>query len=464
MSRRTVVGSLLVVALVTAGAFVATGGLGPGSPAAASVPSSSLVPSGLSAATNNAAPSATAAPASSASASPAPSPTSSAGPSASPAPGQTGVAVSPTLAKRLQKALDRYATANRLPGTSVTVTWPDGRSWTGTSGYADVKAGRAVTADTLFPIASMSKTFTSALILGLVEDRKLSLDARVSALLPTVRLGTPGKPIPTAITVRMLLDHTSGLADYFFGKGIDKDLMAARGATWTADRALTYVGKPLGKPGRSWHYSNTNYLLLGLIAEHVGKAPFATLVRERLLGPAGLKDAYVQVAEKPRGPLALGYYYNSPSRAAAPVGLADSRRTVVPFTSVITAAGPAGNVASTSADLARWARALYGGSLLTPAMLALAVGDAKATAPYRPYVAYGLGVQVTRIDGHRAYGHSGRFIGVRGELRYLPGPGLAIAVLTNQNGVDLRPLTARLVSLALPKPPASPAASPSPSP
>ena len=60
---------------------------------------------------------------------------------------------------------------------------------------------------------------------------------------------------------------------------------------------------------------------------------------------------------------------------------------------------------------------------------------------------YGLGVQVTRIDGHRAYGHSGRFIGVRGELRYLPGPGLAIAVLTNQNGADVRPLTAKLVAL-----------------
>ncbi len=368
------------------------------------------------------------------------------------------MAVNAGLAKRLQKVLDRYAAANRLPGTSVTITWPDGRSWTGTSGYADVKAGRPVTADTVFPIASMSKTFTAALILSLVDDGKLSLDAKVAPLLPGVRLGSTGKPIPAAITVRMLLDHTSGLADFFFGKGIDKALMAARGATWTARRALTFVGTPLSKPGRSWHYSNTNYLLLGLLAERVGGAPFAEQVRERLFKPAGLEDAYVQVAEKPHGPLALGYYYNSPSRTAAPIGLADAARTIVPFTSVVTAAGPAGNVASTSADLAAWARALYGGRLLKPETLALAVGDAKSTAPYRPYVPYGLGVQVTRIDGHRAYGHSGRFIGVRGELRYLPGPGLAIAVLTNQNGVDLRPLTARLVALALPKPaaPASP--------
>ena len=210
----------------------------------------------------------------------------------------------------------------------MTITWPDGRSWTGTSGYADVKAGRPVTADTVFPIASMSKTFTAALVLSLVDDGKLSLDAKVAPLLPGVRLGSAGKSIPAAITVRMLLDHTSGLADFFFGKGIDKALMAARGATWTAQRALTFVGTPLSKPGRSWHYSNTNYLLLGLLAERVGGAPFAEQVRERLFTPAGLEDAYVQVAEKPRGPLALGYYYNSPSRTAAPIGLADAARTI----------------------------------------------------------------------------------------------------------------------------------------
>ena len=360
----------------------------------------------------------------------------------------------PVLAARLQASLARFATANRLPGTSVTITWADGRTWTGTTGYADVKVGRAITADTTFAIASMSKTFTAALILGLVDDGKLRLDTKVATILPLVRLGTPPKAIPAAITIKMLLDHTSGLADYFFGQGVDKALMADRGATWSAERALAYVGKSTGKPGRSWHYSNTNYLLLGLVAEQVGKAPYARLVRERLLDPFGLRNAYVQGAEKPRGPLAFGYYYNRPGKSARPILLADSRQTIVPFTSVVTAAGPAGNVAATSADLAAWARALYGGSVLRPETLSLAVGDTKATKPYRPSVPYGMGVQVTRVDGRRAWGHSGRFIGVRGELRYLPAAGLAIAVLTNQNGVDLRPLTAKLVSLAQPKPPA----------
>ena len=348
--------------------------------------------------------------------------------------------------------LDRYARAYRLPGASVTITWPDGRTWTGVTGMADVRTGRKVAPDTAFAIASMSKTFTSALVLSLIDEGKLSLDTKVATLLPAVRLGTPGVPIPAGVTVRMLLDHTSGLADYFFGKGIDAALTAQRGATWTAERALSYVGKPLGKPGRSWHYSNTNYLLLGLLAEEVAGKPFATQVRDRFLDPLKLDGAFIQVAEPPSGPLAQGYYYTSPSLSALPKAMADARRTVVPFTSVVTAAGSAGDVAATSADLAAWARALYGGSVLKPATLAEAIADAKKTAKFHPYVPYGLGVQVTKIGDRRAYGHSGRFIGVRGELRYLPDEGLAIAIVANQNGVDTRPLVAKLISLALPKP------------
>ena len=101
----------------------------------------------------------------------------------------------------------------------------------------------------------MSKTFLAALIFRLVEEGRLSLDDVVAALLPEVRVGK-------TVTVRMLLDHTSGLADFFFSKGIDKALLANRGATWTAARALGYVGKPYFPPGSGWHYSNTNYLLL----------------------------------------------------------------------------------------------------------------------------------------------------------------------------------------------------------
>jgi D-alanyl-D-alanine carboxypeptidase len=462
MSRRTMIGPLLAAVLVAAGLFVVAGTPGLGLPTASGGPPSggSGPGPGGSGSTGSGA---SGVPTSLPGATPGLEPSATPGATPSPTPG-TPAAVSAGLATRLQASLDRFAAEHRLPGTSVTITWADGRTWTGTSGLADVQASRPVTPDTAFAIASMSKTFTSALILSLVDEGRLRLDTQVATILPTVRLGTPGVPIPPAITVRMLLDHTSGLADFFFAKGIDAALRRGRGLTWTPAMSLAYVGKPLGKPGRSWHYSNTNYVLLGLIAEKVGGAPYAKLVRTRFLDPLGLKGAFIQGAEPARGPLALGYYYASPSLGARPIGLADARRTIVPFTSVVTAAGTAGDVAATSADLAAWARALYGGSVLRPATLALAIAAAQTTTRFHPYVEYGLGVQVTIIGRHRALGHSGRFIGVRGELRYLPDDGLAIAILTSQNGVDVRPLVGKLVAFALPRPPVATPVLPTPSP
>ncbi|MEO8228849.1 MAG: serine hydrolase domain-containing protein [Chloroflexota bacterium] len=455
MFRRTMAGPALVAVLVAVGLFVVSGTPGLGSPTALAP-----TPGGPGSSPGGSSPAGSGAINASAQPSSAPGtlqPSATPAPPASPPPGTPG-SVGIALAARLQKSLDAFAAAHRLPGTSVTITWADGRSWTGTSGLADVRAARPVTPDTVFAVASMSKTFTAALILGMVDEGRVSLDSKVATILPTVRLGTPGRPIPAGITVRMLLDHTSGLADFFFSKGIDKALLAGRGATWTPAMSLARVGKALGKPGRSWNYSNTNYVLLGLIAEKIGGKPFAKLVRTRLLQPLGLDGIFIQGVERPTGPLALGYYYSHLGPSARPIALADAGRSVVPFTSVVTAAGTAGNVAATSAQLARWARALYGGSVLRAETLAMAVADARVTARFRPYVPYGLGVQVTTIGRHPALGHSGRFIGVRGELRYLTDAGLAIAIVTSQNGADVRPLVAKLVAFALPKPavPASP--------
>jgi D-alanyl-D-alanine carboxypeptidase len=323
------------------------------------------------------------------------------------------------------------------------------------SGFADIVAQRPVTPDTEFSVGSMSKTFMAALILRLVEEGRLTLDDRAAPLLPGVK-------IDPRVTIRMLLDHTSGIADFFFGAGVDKALMADRGATWTLARTLGYVGPRSFPPGHGWSYSNTNYLLLGLIAARVGEAPVADQLRARFFDPLGLEGTYVQLAEGVRGPLAHGYRFQVPGAKAKPIDVSDGS-SVMPFTSVVTAAGAAGNVAATSADLAHWARALYGGDVLRPETLAAAVADRSRTAPFHPYVPYGLGVQVTRIGGRLTYGHSGRLLGFRGELRYLPADGVAIAIVTNQNRTDVRPIVTALLAAAL-GPAASPTPMPTPSP
>ncbi len=427
MSRRIALTPLRVLVFVAVGALATVGvltgsGSGPIHPAIGSMPAASATP------TDRPAPSAL------------PSPTPS-----------------PIPTDRLQATLDRLVRKLGIPGASVTILWPDGRSWTGTSGLADVATQRPVTAQTEFGIASMSKTFLGALIFRLVEEGRLSLDQAVAPLLPGVRVGK-------TVTVRMLLDHTSGLADFFFGKGIDKALLSDRGATWTAARALGYVGKPYFPPGSGWHYSNTNYLLLGLIAERVGGAPVATQLRARFFDPLGLTGAYVQLVEPPPLPVAHGYAFDRPGIAARPRDVSDGS-SVMPFTSVVSAAGSAGDVAATSEDLARWARALYGGQVLQHTTLADAIRDVRLTARFHPYVPYGLGIQVTRINGRVAFGHTGQLLGFRGELRYLPAAGLAIAIVTNQNRIGTDSIVAALLKIALPAvalAPPPPIGSPSP--
>jgi D-alanyl-D-alanine carboxypeptidase len=347
----------------------------------------------------------------------------------------------PLLIAALDARLERLRAKYGIPGISASILFADGSAWHGAAGLADVVAKRAVTDDTAFPVASVSKTFTAALVLELAEEGLVDLDASVRSYLPT--LG-----ISRQITVRELLDHTSGLRDFFFHPRIDHDLLTKPTVVWDAARSLKYLGKPYGKPGLSWHYSNTNYLILGLVAEAAGGGSVAAQLRTRFFTPLGLDRTFYQSAEKPKGPLVRSYRFVGTDPKLPAIDLSDGTQ-VVPFTSVVTAAGAAGSIASTSSDLVRWARALYGGSLLQPATRAAMVGDVVRTAPYKPTVAYGLGVQSVLIGGHPTLGHSGRFLGARAAIRWLTDERIAIAVVTNQSRSDTNRIVADLLKVAL---------------
>ena len=297
-----------------------------------------------------------------------------------------------SLRATLQRRLDRLRVREGIPGVSVAILFPDGTTWRGTSGLANVKTGEPVVADTAFAVASISKTFTAALILALAEEGKVDLAHRVIDYLPELS-------IDRRVTVRMLFGHTSGLRDYFFNPKIDKALLADRGRTWDAARSLRYVGKPYFKPGKGWHYSNTNYLVLGLIAERVDGRSLATQLRTRFFEPLDLAHTFEQIKGAPRGPVAHGYRFEGASTKLRPVDLTDGT-AMAPFTSVVTAAGAAGSIASTPADLVRWAQALYGGDVLGPTALQTMLGGVTYAADRTTAIPYGLGVQTVVFDGH----------------------------------------------------------------
>lgn len=382
-----------------------------------------------------------------------PAPSSTVGPGlASPSP--SVLPDSAPVEASLQHTLDRVRVKLSIPGVSVALLWDDGQSWVGASGFRTIAGADPMTTDTGFALASISKTFTAAVVLQLVEEGRLALDQSVAPLLPRFKLDP-------RITVRMLLDHTSGLPDFFMAKGIDAALQAKPNATWTALQAWAYVPKKHAVPGKTWFYSNTNYLLLGELVSAITGHPLAQELRTRLLDPLGLTTAYYQAVEAPKEagvtayallPVAGGGYRAKPVAANS---------AVMPFRSVVTAAGGAGSLAATALDVARWMHAWAGGLVLSPDMQAQMLADVARTVKLRARIPYGLGIQRVTLLGYTAYGHSGQYIGIRNVVRYLPDLGITIAVLTNQSAIDPARVASSLLKVLLPKP--VPSASPGPS-
>ena len=311
------------------------------------------------------------------------------------------------------------------------------------------RAHRVVTPTTEFAAGSISKTFTSALILRLAEEGRLSLDAPVRTYLP--KLG-----ISPAITIRQLLDHTSGLDDFFSHAAIDKALLAHPARVWSAADSLRYVAKPYFKPGTGWHYSNTNYLVLGMVAEAVGGAPAG---QPAPASASSIRSGWTtrctrgSRSREARSPTATASAARTRSRRESTSRTAP-RSSRSPRSSPHPAA-PARSPRPRPIS-SRWARALYGGSVLRPETLASMVDDAAVTTALKSSVPYGLGVQVVTIDGRRAMGHSGRLLGFRAVMRWLPDEGIAVVVMTNQSRTDPNVLVRDLLRSVIGVPPPVP--------
>ncbi len=446
--------TVLVIAVLVAG-IALLGGSGPSpsgvAAAATAAPTASAAPSTASAGSGasiepspapvEATASAKATPQPTRSPEPTPEPTAPPAPTASPVTPASGGTTTVAHHKALQRRLDAWRVKHQVPGVSVAMLWDDGHSWLGTSGSADIADGEAVTPKTGFALASISKTFTAAVVLQLIEEGRLKLDERVAPLLPAYG-------IDRRVTVRMLLDHTSDLNDFFFDPRIDHALQSNPDATWTAKRTWRYVPPGRIRPGKVWAYSNTNYLVLGELVKAVTGRSLAKEIRDRLFGPLDLQDAWYQGAENPRADLSTGYRLVPVTGGAKPVPVAPAS-DVMPFRSVVTAAGGAGSIAATAKDTARWMQAFAGGRVLSPTMQAAMIRDASHTRALHAAVTYGLGIQLVSIDGYPALGHSGRYLGYRNVVRYLPSVGVTIAVLTNQGVVDPSVIASSLLKIAL---------------
>jgi D-alanyl-D-alanine carboxypeptidase len=307
-----------------------------------------------------------------------------------------------TATPALERLSDRLV-RDGAPGALVFVRTPSGLQHA-ESGVARRHPRLALTADDRFRVASLTKTFVATVVLQLVAERRLRLDDSVQRLLPG--LVPPGG----TITVRQLLGHTSGLFDYFDDERFVRAVLAQPGRVWSP-RTLVGIAtrhRPLFPPGRGWHYSNTDYVLLGLVAEAIGRSSIAEQLARRIFGPLHLSHTSFPTGRAIAGAHAHGYV----GFATLPQlhSLRDATTAVSP-----SYAWAAGAIVSTAADISTFYASLLGGRLLPKPLL---------NAMKSPH---GLGLQEVDTRCGRAYGHDGVGVGYRSVV-YARGDGTRVAV------------------------------------
>lgn len=286
----------------------------------------------------------------------------------------------------LQEVADAYVEAG-VVGLVLAARTPQCPPIEVASGAAELASGASLTVEHRLRIGSVTKTMTAALLLRLQEDGLVDLDASISEYVDT--------PVPNAaeISGRQLLNHTSGIANYlnypdFFG--------IADGARVWEPAELVQMGVDLGpvfEPGQGWEYSNTNYIIAGMIAEAVTGQTFGQAVRETLLEPVGLDETYFDGEEMIDGELAHGYIPGED----------------LTFSHHPSAAWAAGAMVMTVGDLAKWTDAVLRGPLLSDTSRAQMTEGVATGNPETPY--YGLGVETPAMDAGAVVGHGGLFPG-----------------------------------------------------
>jgi D-alanyl-D-alanine carboxypeptidase len=285
-------------------------------------------------------------------------------------------------------------------------------------GMANLEHAVAVTPDTVFHIASISKNILAAVVLQLVDEGKLDLDDDVTKYVPEAP--THGRKI----TVRQLLSHTSGIHSF---TSLPESEANER-LDLTHDQVLALIkDKPLDfEPGTAWRYSNSGFYIAGMVVERVTRQEYGAYLREHLFKPLGMNSAQLCDPRMIVPHLASGY---------------DLDRGVLVNAALMSWKLPfaAGAICATATDLVKWQAALDSGRVLSASSLKLM--RAATVLADGTDIDYGLGTRLGTLEGHRVQGHTGGGGGFAAALESFPDDHLTVVVLVNTGGGATRPLS-----------------------
>jgi D-alanyl-D-alanine carboxypeptidase len=301
-------------------------------------------------------------------------------------------------------ALVRSTMAHQhLPGLSLAIARGGKTLYERGYGYRDLARRIPADAGTVYNIASCTKQFTATAIMLLKQDGRLKLDDTLSRYLPEFRHGKN-------ITLQELLTHTSGIPDYADLNDLPHVATARQFVDLVADAPLDFP------PGTQFEYSNTNYVILGMIVEQVSGMSYSAFLSRRIFGPQGMKATSTRVVPETQPDGATGYTYDG---------------KIVPAPQTPDDLGYGDGTVNTSAnDLVRWDAALDGGDVVSAASWR-AMTRAPLHSGYGPRGGYGFGLDLSSLYGHREVSHEGFNVGFASVNATFPDDHLEIIALSN---------------------------------
>jgi len=343
----------------------------------------------------------------------------------------TSIGCSPPLADTatgsgIQKTIDSLVAENGLPGLNLSIITSNGRQENYSSGYADMETRTDLNADHVLFSGSIGKTYAVAVIMQLVDEGKINLEDRfIDHFVDTVWLQY--LPNINFISIRMLLQHTSGLPRYVMKPEIWTAIKEDPDKVWTYKERMSYIfnDEPVHEVGKGWGYSDTGYILLGMLIEKITGKYYYDIVFERILNRLSLKDTYPSVKRNmynlPQGYSRLPESFYMPEKVVTDGNYC--------FNPQLEWTG--GGFASTTPDLVRWAEAYYKGTVFSDSLLKKVITPNEQAYLIQPGLSYGMGSFIFDTKHGKAFAHSGFVPGFLSMFAYYPDLDISIALQIN---------------------------------
>lgn len=310
-----------------------------------------------------------------------------------------------------------------IPGLQVSVI-RRGEAWDLALGTVDYDRTTNITPGHLLRVGSVTKIYTATIIMKLCEEGLLSLDTTIDAWFPDLHHGQD-------ITVKQLLNHTSGIYNYTENWPLLLTTTFLPRKHWEPDAIYQYIikGNPYFAPGEKHYYSNSNYFLLGLLAEQVTGKKYGELLQDFILTPLQLQNTYILPEARPPELLITGY-----DRDLFPLGINKIKPDNRGWASTAYAAG---GIAANAADVSRFLQGLFTGRIISPAALEQMMEFEPFTDEDIPAQSgYGLGLRRLVVEGDVLIGHTGTIPGFGAAAFYCPDKDYYIAFLGNVSLLD----------------------------